>query len=84
MNPFSIPSMTQPQSQPNSLTSTQARSIRVLSQATAVGSVQPMAQPAPDHPSYSGSSTSSPLCLPFGITCMWQWCMPQAEHWWPR
>ena len=44
--PFSWHSMTQPMSQPNSLTSTQARSIWVLSQETSTGFVQPVAQPA--------------------------------------
>jgi hypothetical protein len=84
MYPFSWHSITQPQSHPNSLTSTQARSICVLSHDTATGSVQPIVQPAPDHPSYSGSSTIWPRCGPRGSTCMWQWCMPQALHWWPR
>src|SRR5262249_54092559 len=70
--PFSWHSMTQPISQPNSLTSTQARSICVLSQETSVGFVQPVAQPAPDQPSYSGSSTISPLCGPELSTCVWQ------------
>ena len=56
----------------------------MLSQETATGSVHPIVQPAPDQPSYSGSSTIWPLCLPLGITYMWQWCMPQALHWWPR
>ena len=73
-------SMTQPHTQPNSLTSTQARSMRVLSQVIASLSVRPIVQPAPDHPSYSGSSTRSPACGPFRITWMWQWRMPQALH----
>ena len=46
-------------------------------------SVRPICQPAPDHPSYSGSSTSSPAFGPLPITWMWQWCMPQALHWCP-
>ncbi len=73
-------SITQPQTQPNSLTSTQARSICVFSQETGIFSVRPMVQPAPDHPSYSGSSTRSPACGPLGMTWMWQWRMPQALH----
>ena len=72
MYPFSWHSITQPQSQPNSLTSTQARSSCVLSHETATGSVHPMVHPAPDQPSYSGSSTIAPLYLPRGRTCMWQ------------
>ena len=53
-------SITQPHTQPNSLTSRHARSSRVLSQEIAALSVRPIVQPAPDQPSYSGSSTSSP------------------------
>ena len=73
-------SITQPHTQPNSLTSTQARSSRVLSQVMASLSVRPICQPAPDQPSYSGSSTRSPACFPLRMTWMWQWCMPQALH----
>ena len=71
-------------SQPNSFTSTQARSTCVLSHEVATGSVHPKAQPAPDQPSYSGSSTMAPWCGPEGNTCAWQWCMPHELHWWPR
>ena len=59
-------SITQPQTQPNSLTSTQARSMRVFSQETGNLSVRPMVQPAPDQPSYSGSSTRSPCVRALG------------------
>ena len=43
-------SITQPHTQPNSLTSTQARSSRVLSQVMASLSVRPICHPAPDQP----------------------------------
>src|SRR4029453_16675276 len=85
IQPFSMPSITQPHSQPNSLTSRHARSSWVLSQATpSLSAVTPIVQPAPDHPSYSGSSTILPLYAPCRMTDMWQWCMPHELHWCPR
>src|SRR5262244_3596550 len=44
--PFSRPSITHPMTQPNSLTSTHARSVCVLSHATPLWSVAPIARPA--------------------------------------
>src|SRR2546427_12677706 len=76
--------MTQPHSQPHSLTSTHARSHSVLSHATPSRSADPIAHPQPDQPSYSGSSTIAPFRSPCLMTDMWQWCIPQALHWWPR
>src|SRR5437867_12681746 len=74
--PFSRPSITQPITQPNSLTSTHARSVCVFSQATALWSVPPIVQPSPDQPSYSGSSTVLPLYGPCRRPDLCQWCMP--------
>ena len=81
--PFSKHSITQPITQPNSLTSTPALSTWVLSHCTSTGSTQPICAPQPDSPSYSDSSMRVPLCSPDGITFMWQCCIPHPLHWWP-